>query len=71
MRVAGFKKEARKYVLDDPGLSTHAVFFDYDGDGRNDLLVLNHGVRNIKNDPLDWLEEMQRVPPGIKCSFSN
>ncbi|WP_306644085.1 VCBS repeat-containing protein [Sanyastnella coralliicola] len=66
-----FTEEARKYGIDDPGLSTHALHFDYDGDGLNDLLVLNHGVRNIKNEPLEWLEEMNSLPREMQRLFSN
>ncbi|MHB1179856.1 MAG: CRTAC1 family protein, partial [Daejeonella sp.] len=42
-----FKEEAKSYGLADPGLSTHAVFFDYDLDGDLDCYVLNNSFRPI------------------------
>ena len=42
-----FKEEAKKYGLADGGLSTHAVFFDYDLDGDLDCYVLNNSFRPI------------------------
>jgi hypothetical protein len=44
-----FKEEAKQYGLDDPGYSTQAVFFDYDGDGDLDMFLLNHNVKKIDN----------------------
>jgi len=37
-----FKEEAAKYGLADNGLSTQAIFFDYDHDGYLDCFVLNN-----------------------------
>ena len=37
-----FTEEAAKYGLDDPGFTTHAAFFDYDGDGDLDCYILNN-----------------------------
>ena len=42
-----FKEEAKSYGLADRGLSTHAVFFDYDLDGDLDCYVLNNSFRPI------------------------
>lgn len=42
-----FKEEAAQYGLDDKGLSTQAVFFDYDHDGDLDCFVLNNSYRPI------------------------
>lgn len=42
-----FKEDAKKYGLADRGLSTHAVFFDYDLDGDLDCYVLNNSFRPI------------------------
>ena len=42
-----FKEEAKQYGLADRGLSTHAVFFDYDLDGDLDCYVLNNSFRPI------------------------
>ncbi|MCW9712196.1 VCBS repeat-containing protein [Aliifodinibius salicampi] len=37
-----FTEKAEEYGLDEVGLSTHAVFFDYDGDGDLDMYLLNN-----------------------------
>lgn len=52
-----FTESAEIFGLDDPGYSTHAVFFDYDGDGDLDMYLLNNsfrpistlGFRNLRN----------------------
>ena len=42
-----FKEEAEQYGLSDRGLSTQAIFFDYDHDGDLDCFVLNNSYRAI------------------------
>jgi hypothetical protein len=42
-----FKEEAEKYGLADKGLSTQAIFFDFDHDGDLDCFVLNNSYRAI------------------------
>ncbi len=42
-----FKEEAEEYGLADPGLSTQALFFDYNHDGYLDCFVLNNSYRPI------------------------
>ena len=42
-----FKEEAAKYGLVDNGLSTQAIFFDYDNDGDLDCFILNNSFRPI------------------------
>src|SRR5258708_15218500 len=42
-----FKEEAEKYGLSDKGLSTQALFFDYDHDGDLDCFILNNSYRAI------------------------
>lgn len=37
-----FTEEAKQYGLDDDGYTTHAAFFDYDGDGDLDCYILNN-----------------------------
>ena len=44
-----FKEEAQQYGLDDKGLSTQAVFFDYDHDGDLDCFILNNSYRPIES----------------------
>ncbi|MEL6846301.1 MAG: VCBS repeat-containing protein, partial [Bacteroidota bacterium] len=42
-----FTEQANAYGLDDLGLSTHAVFFDYDKDGDLDCYLLNNSIRSV------------------------
>ena len=42
-----FKEEAEKYGLADKGLSTQALFFDFDHDGDLDCFVLNNSYKAI------------------------
>ncbi len=44
-----FKEEAAQYGLDDKGLSTQAVFFDYDHDGDLDCFIINNSNRSVEN----------------------
>lgn len=46
-----FKEEAAQYGLADKGLSTQAIFFDYDHDGYLDCFVLNNSYRAIGSFP--------------------
>ncbi len=42
-----FTEMAGTYGIDDIGLSTHGVFFDYDKDGDLDLYLLNNSIRSV------------------------
>ncbi len=44
-----FSDKASEYGLDFRGFSTHAAFFDFDGDGDLDLYLLNHSVHAAEN----------------------
>jgi enediyne biosynthesis protein E4 len=44
-----FKEMAHEYGLDDKGLSTQAIFFDYDHDGDLDCFILNNSYRPIQS----------------------
>jgi hypothetical protein len=44
-----FKEMAQEYGLDDKGLSTQAIFFDYDHDGDLDCFILNNSYRPIES----------------------
>ena len=54
-----FKEEAKSYGLADRGLSTHAVFFDYDLDGDLDCYVLNNSFRPIGS--FDFTQNLRQV----------
>lgn len=66
-----FREESTKYGIHDNGLSTHAVFFDMDGDGDLDLWVLNHAVRNWANQTPDWLKVVEQFTPQERKRFTN
>src|SRR6266850_8174232 len=42
-----FTEAAAQYGIADSGFTTHAVFFDYDGDGDLDLFILNNSPRDF------------------------
>ncbi len=42
-----FTEEAAAYGLDSPGFTNQAYFFDYDGDGDLDALLLNHNPKSL------------------------
>ncbi|HMQ05947.1 MAG TPA: VCBS repeat-containing protein [Saprospiraceae bacterium] len=42
-----FKESAAEYGLDITGLSIHAAFFDYDGDGDLDCYLLSNSLRSV------------------------
>ncbi len=53
-----FTEEAAAYGLADTSYSTQAAFFDYDGDGRLDMYLLNHTLNdmqpnNIRDNKVD------------------
>ena len=42
-----FSEQAKEYRVADPGITTHAAFFDYDRDGDLDLYILNNSFKSI------------------------
>ena len=58
-----FKEQAKEYGLADRGLSTHAVFFDYDLDGDLDCYVLNNSFRPIES--FDFSKNLRNVVDEI------
>ena len=59
-----FREAAAEYRIDDRGFTTHAVFFDYDGDRDLDLFLLG-------NSPEEFARgEAERHPAGIRSTSS-
>ena len=55
-----FKEQAADYGLADTAYSTQALFFDYDGDGRLDMYLVNHTLDDPRpNDIRD-----NKIAPG-------
>ena len=61
--VPQFTEGAAEYGLDQTGFGTHAVFFDYDGDGDLDCFQLNHSVhQNGTFGPRQQFDRSERHP---------
>lgn len=50
-----FKEMTKEYGLDFPSYSTQGYFFDYDGDGDLDLLLINHSPERLNNVDINQL----------------
>ncbi|MBL7941483.1 MAG: CRTAC1 family protein, partial [Flavobacteriales bacterium] len=66
-----FSERSHEFGIADNGLSTQSVFFDMDGDGDQDLFVLNHGWRNLANQESEWLERYRTLPAGEQKRYCN
>ncbi len=54
-----FTERASEYGLDNRGLSTHSVFFDYDNDGDLDCYLLNNSFRSVGN--YDLVKDQRKI----------
>ena len=58
-----FTEKAAEYHLDNEGYSTHAAFFDYDGDGDLDCYILNNSFRDPAR--IELYRKVREIPsPG-------
>jgi hypothetical protein len=69
--VPHFTESARSLGIADPGLSTHAAFFDYDRDGDLDLYMLNNSFQEIGNFDLSKNLRYQRDSLGGDKLYQN
>jgi len=58
-----FTERAKEYGLDNMGLSTHAVFFDYDNDGDLDCYLLNNSFRSVGN--YDLIKDQRTIKDSL------
>lgn len=61
-----FTEKAKAYNLDNDGYSTHAAFFDYDGDGDLDCYILNNSFRDPGKIELYRKVREEPTPGGHK-----
>ena len=57
---ATFREASAEFGLDVVGLSVHAAFFDYDGDGDQDCYLLNNSTRSTTG--YDFKEGLREIP---------
>ena len=56
-----FTEEAKKYGINDAGMTTQATFFDYDNDGDLDLYVANYPITPFKATPYVYKQMMRNA----------
>ncbi|MCY4232600.1 MAG: VCBS repeat-containing protein [Bacteroidetes bacterium] len=66
-----FEELGALYQLDDPSLSTHATFFDYDLDGDLDMFLVNNSFRSIADFNLEINTRHVPHPHGGDKLFRN
>ncbi|CAN5188741.1 VCBS repeat-containing protein [soil metagenome] len=66
-----FTESSKAYGLADIGLSTHAVFFDYDKDGDLDCYLLNNSFRSVGGYDLKKDQRKERDPQGGNKLYRN
>jgi enediyne biosynthesis protein E4 len=60
--IPHFTEEAEKYGLADGSFSTQAYFFDYDGDGDLDMLLLDHNPRQFTHLDDASVPAIEKIP---------
>ncbi|HEV2480735.1 MAG TPA: VCBS repeat-containing protein [Puia sp.] len=60
--IPHFTEEAEKYGLADGSFSTQAYFFDYDGDGDLDMLLLDHNPRQFTHLDDSTVPAIEKIP---------
>jgi len=58
-----FTEKGKEFGLDNRGLSTHAVFFDYDKDGDLDCYLLSNSFRSVGN--YDLVKDQRLIPDSL------
>ncbi|MBS1507109.1 MAG: CRTAC1 family protein [Bacteroidetes bacterium] len=58
-----FTEKSQEWGLDIVGLSTHAVFFDYDNDGDLDCYMLTNSIRSVGN--YDLVKDQRAIPDPL------
>jgi hypothetical protein len=64
--VPTFTEKAAEYGLADEAYSTHAVFFDYDRDGRLDMFLVNNSFRPVSSFGLRNIRHVRNANGGHK-----
>jgi enediyne biosynthesis protein E4 len=64
--VPTFVEAAREWGIADEGYTTHAVFFDYDGDGLLDLYLVNNSFRSVNSFGLRNIRHERHASGGDK-----
>ncbi|MEO5891526.1 MAG: VCBS repeat-containing protein, partial [Ferruginibacter sp.] len=62
-REVTFTEKGKEYGLDNRGLSTHAVFFDYDNDGDLDCYLLSNSFHSVGN--YDLVKDQRKIPDSL------
>jgi enediyne biosynthesis protein E4 len=68
--VPTFVEAAAEWGIADEGYTTHAAFFDFDGDGRLDLYLVNNSFRSVNSFGLRNIRH-ERHPTGGDKLFRN
>lgn len=64
--VPTFSERAAEFGLADQAYSTHAAFFDYDGDGRLDMFLVNNSFRPVSSFGLRNIRHVRNALGGHK-----